>query len=180
VVREEFTLTSGQQVRTVGATGNFVTTRPVEIESATIEDQSSNPTIEYPLRIIGSQEWAAKAQKDLTSDIPTELYIENTTTNITLNLWPVPSAANKIVLYSKKPFTSIGAGDNVDLPPGGERTLRYNLAIELAPEYGKAVPAEVSVIAAEAKGNYKRANIAPNYMDTGLGFGAPFNILTGQ
>src|SRR5688500_1268969 len=63
IVREEFTLTAGQSSRTMGPSGNFNTTRPIDIENATIEDQSASPTAEYPLTIIGRDEYAAITQK---------------------------------------------------------------------------------------------------------------------
>ena len=48
--------------------------------------------------------------------------------------------------------------DVVNLPPGYEQVLIYNLAIMLADEWGKPVTSSVGVIATEGKKRIKRAN----------------------
>lgn len=183
-VREEFTLTSGQSSRTIGTTGNFVTSRPQEIEEATIEDQSASPTAEYGLQILSFSEWAAIIQKDSTADVPTKLYYEPTYPNGTLNLWPVPSAANKIVLYSRKPLSSLAIGDTLALPPGWEEALRYNLAVKIAPEYGVAPQMEVKEIALTSRAAIEGTNNQQlNLMRVDAALlrgGSSFNITLGE
>jgi hypothetical protein len=54
-----------------------------------------------------------------------------------LHLNPVPSAADTLVLYTWQQLSRFAAtSDTFDLPPGYARAIRYNLALELAPEYG--------------------------------------------
>lgn len=164
-VREEFSLTAGQQLRTMGASGNFATTRPVLIEAATIEDQSSSGTPEYPLDIIYVQQWAGITQKSLESTFPQTLYVEDTYPNLNLYFWPVPSAANKVVLYSLKPLTAFAStATTISYPPGYEEALRYNLAIRLAPEFGLNASPDVVALAMEFKANIKRKNIKPEFL----------------
>lgn len=164
-VREEFTLTPGTQSYTLGATGVFVTSRPIKIESVSIEIQGSDP-YEVPIEIIDLDEWSRISDKALQSSIPTKLYVEGSFPNSTIYLWPVPANANKVVLYSRKPLTSLTSIDNdVLLPPGYLRALTYNLAVEIAPEYGKEPSNTVMMIAREAKENIKRTNIQAYIMD---------------
>lgn len=183
-VREEFTLTPGTASYTMGPSGVFNTTRPIDIERATIEIQSSTPVSEYPVRIVTIAEWAAIGLKDLASDVPTDLYPEGTYPLETLNLYPVPSVANKLVLYSMKALTAIATLDTaVSLPPGYDRAIIYNLAVELAPEYGKAVPDTVAMVAMESKATLMRLNDKPRYlgMDSALvSNGYRFDILRGD
>lgn len=183
-VREEFTLTSGQGSRTIGTTGNFVTSRPQEIEQATIEDQSASPTAEYPLQILSLAEWAGIIQKDSTADVPTKLYYEPTNPNGTLYLWPVPSAANKIVLYSRKPLSALAITDTLAFPPGWEEALRYNLAVKLAPEYGVAPALEVKEIALTSRAAIEGTNNQQlNLMRVDAALlrgGSGFNIILGE
>lgn len=183
-VREEFSLVSGTQSYALGSGATFDTSRPVRIDRATIEIQSTSPVTETPLEIITVREWAEIANKDLTSDIPTHLYPEGTYPNETLNLWPKPSATNKIVLYSWKPLTQIASiSTSISMPNGYEEALVYNGALRLAPEYGKTLTPEIVGIAGESKANIKRLNHRPRYLkvDPALMFNrSGFNINTGD
>lgn len=181
VVREEFALTVGQASRTIGVGGNFNTTRPIVIEKAMIEIQSSSPTVETQLQLLTLEQYAGIVAKD-SSGFPTQMYIAGTNPLETVYLWPVPSVADKLVIYSQKPLTSIAtANDTIDMAPPYARCLRFNLAMELAAEYGKATPAEVVKIAAEAKGNVKRLNITQHHLltDEVLMTSGGYNIITG-
>lgn len=163
IVREEFSLTGGQQAYTIGATGNFATSRPLKIESASLEVQGSDP-YECPINIVDYDEWSRIASKEVTSSIPHTMYIEGTFPNETINLWPVPSEANKVVLYSRKPLTNFTINTEIVLPPGYMRALVYNLALEIAPEYGKEPLSSVVNSAMEAKENIKRTNNTRTYL----------------
>jgi hypothetical protein len=182
-VREEFSLVAGTQSYTIGTSATFNTSRPVQIEEARLEDQAATPTVEYQMDIINTKEWADIVIKDQSSNIPTHLYMEVGASTNTLYFWPKPSAANKVVLYSLKPFTSFSSLDTaVTFPTGYERAIRYNLALELAPEFGKTPAPEVMGIAMEAKENIKRANLKPHYLeaDPALLSSSTYNIYLGE
>lgn len=180
--KEKFTLTPSTQSYTLGTGGTFNSARPLKIIEAGLEIQGADP-YEIPMDLLTVEEWAELSDKETLSSIPTKLYCEGTFPLETLNLWPIPSEANKIVLYSWKPLTTFAsANTEAMLPPGYLRALRYNLALELAPEYGKEPSSLVMNSAMEAKENIKRMNIKPQFLDaktgvTGNGF---FNILTGE
>lgn len=158
--RDSLSWSAGEASRTWGTAGNFTSTRPVELEYAAI----SSGGVEYALRVLSPQEWQAITQKAMTG-APTSVYFEGTYPTATVYLWPVPSATVTFVPYTLKPLTEFtSANDDVEFPPGYSRAIRYNLAIELAPEYGKAVSGEVQKIAQEAKESIKRKNIKPLYM----------------
>lgn len=183
IAREEFTLIPGQQSYTMGPSGNFNTTRPLKIEKALLQDQSSNPKLELPIQILNLDEWASIAVKGTQSSIPTKLMSEGTDPLETVNVWPTPNTANKLVLYTWKPLTSFAdLNTNIALPPGYFRALRYNLAVELCPEYGKSASTEIVAGALESKANIKRKNIRPEYLkcDPALVSRGKFNIITGE
>lgn len=183
-VREEFALVAGTAAYTIGPTGTFNTSRPLEIEQASVEDATVSPALEFPVDIINLRQWSMISQKDTQNTYPTKLYYETTSPLATIRLWPVPSAAYNLVLYSRKPLasaTSLSA--TIALPPGYERAIKYNLAIEISPEYGKTPAQEVVAIAMESKANIKRQNTKPMYLECDAGVMArtrSFNILTGE
>lgn len=179
-VRENFALVPSQQTYTMGVSGNFNTSRPTRIVEAGIEINGN----EIPVYIMNEQEWRDIGIKSLQSTIPQRLYTDGSYPLENVNLWPIPSAANNLILYSLKPLTSFTSTSNtVSLPPGYSRALRYNLALELAPEFGKAPSVVIASIASESKADIKRQNTQPVYMKSdafGLVSRKPFNWFTGE
>lgn len=181
--KEEFTLTPSQQDYTMGTGGNFNTTRPLRLLQASIKVDSTTPAVEYQLRQTSLSEWASIKQKGLSSNIPSDLYFESAYPLAVISLYPVPSVANKVVLYTQKQLSSIATPDTeISLPPGFEDALVYNAALRLAPEYGKAPSQMVVDLAIETKANVKRLNLRPQYLrvDDALVTPARYNIYTGD
>lgn len=162
---ETFPLVSGQTSYTMGASGNFNTSRPMRIIHAATLDTSSTPAQEIPLQLLNVDEWSNVMQKSLTSTYATKLYIDYTFPLTTLYFWPVPTLANSIVLYTEKPFVDPATPDaNIDLPPGYELAIEHNLAILLSPGYGRPLDPTVAAIASTSLANIQRMNIKPMYM----------------
>ena len=182
--REAVAMTAGTAAYTMGTGGTYGSTRALKIEEALIRDETVTPAIEYPVKILSLAEWSSIAQKDDTGALPHSLYHDGGFPLETVTVYPKPSVAHKLVLYSVKPLSEITTLDtSVSLPPGYDRALIYNLAVDLAPEYGKALPDAVVMVANESKAGLKRMNYRPNYLrvDDPLlpqGGGA-FNINTG-
>lgn len=182
-VREALSLVVGTQDYTMGSGADFDTTRPLKIEEATILDASSN--LEYSLRKVTLKEWASIADKSQTSTLPTDLFIAGTYPNETLYLYPVPSSAHTLVLWSWKPLTAIASLTTaISLPPGYDDAMIYNLALRLAPEYGRAVPDVVAGLAVDSLAAIKRMNIKPSYLQISealpVGGNSAFDINTGD
>lgn len=160
-VRESFTLIPTQQAYTIGTGGDFDTTRPQLVENAGV----MSGTIELPVDILTQDEWAAISLKSTSSTFPMKLYMEDAFPLATINLWPVPSAANSLILYSWKPLTAFAsASTTFVMPPGYLMALRFNLAVMLAPEYGKTPNDLVMKGAVDGKSNIKRMNIKPQLL----------------
>jgi hypothetical protein len=171
-------LTAGDATVTLGALGDL-TTRPMELVSVVYRDG----TLDYPPLVpLTAEQYAAIPIKTIQS-IPGYYYDDGGYPQRTLTLYPAPSSSKSLMLFTKRALTALTLDGTVSLPPGYERALVYNGAIELAPEYGKAAPAEVVAIATDSKAMMMRANYKPLLMSSG---GIPsdrargrFNIRTG-
>jgi hypothetical protein len=178
VTIETFTISSGQQTKSIGkSSADWDTYRPTMLLNAGVMDGTN----EIPIKVITADEWRKITDKSLQSTFPTVVYPEGTSPNETLKFWPIPSQNLSVVLYSYKPFQTFALDDELELLPGYNRAIKYNLAIELAPEWNKVVSPEIAKIAEESISQIKRRNTRPALMVTD----APqsnkrFNILTGE
>lgn len=181
---ETLPLVGGQQSYSMGVGGDFDTVRPLNIYRARLQVTSQNPSYDLPLEIINLEQWSGTILKTTTSTYPTSLYIDDNYPLCNLKFWPIPSQIENVVLHSQKPLTSFANGsDTVLLPPGYIRALKYNLAIDLAPEFGKEASMTVATVASESKASIKRLNIKPHYLKSdaaNLTNARPFNWLTGE
>lgn len=157
--REVFNLTGGQASYTMGIGGDFETARPVEIVEAAVLIEGS----EYPLEILRNVEkWSEVSTKSFAGQ-PCKLFAEGAYPLETLKLYPVPSQAYQLVLYSNVPHQQYASGlADLVVPGGYSRALRYNLAIDLGTEYIEASP-DVKAIAQDSKTIIERRAIKPVY-----------------
>lgn len=146
---ESFTLTASAE-HAIGSGQSLDTIVPTQIIDAFIRDAS----IDYPLAIISEEEYRALPLKTTSSNVPAYLvYSRDMGADTgTIRLYPVPSGGQQLHLLSEKKVSEIAeVNDTVFLPHAGwKRALRYNLAIDLAPEYGQPVSQEVYKIAGDS------------------------------
>jgi len=182
---ETQSLTTNQQSYTIGSGGDFDTTRPIAIEDPVLRQQGT-PNNDFHMEIISQKEWSMLTVKDSTSSIPSKLWYQDNYPLGIINIWPKPSQANQLLFYSWVPLTEFSAGsDTVSLPPGYKRALKFNLAMELAPEYGVQMAPEAIEAARNSLANIKRINIEEHYLRVdraALGGSGKrfFNWLTGE
>jgi len=165
-VTESFPLTGGQLQYTIGPGGNFDTTRPTAIISMFYRVAN----LDYPVYKLTDEAYALQiGMKNIQNPFP-EYYNYTLGWPLgTLKFWPVPSSTNSIYILSEKTISGFTTLDTVvDLPPGWARALRYALALEMAPEYGKDAMQTAQVIKAtadEAKGMIKAENLRNRPLD---------------
>jgi len=184
---DEYQLVPGQQVYTIGPTGNIAATpqlRPTTIDRALLKVLQSTPNIELPIKMIEDQEWSEIAVKNLTSTYCTKMYSTGDFPNLSLYLWPIPTLANKLILWTWNQVLGLqDINADLSLPPGYERAIVYNLAIELSAEYGIMASPVVQQIAIDSLAHIKRVNSTPLYLDCDPALLSPpaaFNWLTGK
>jgi len=171
---ESFPLSGGVADYTIGTGGTFNTARPILIVSAYVRIA----TVDYPLTIIQDEDYADISIKSIGS-IPYYLNYTNAYPLATIKLYPVPSAGWTLYLLSEKQLTEFTLNQTVSLPPGWDRYLKNQLAIEMAPEYGQQVPAETVEIASKAMAAIKRGAARVKTMDNYMNNGGFRNIYTG-
>jgi len=144
--RESFTLTSSKESYSIGSGGDLSTSWPMTIESAYWRKDN----VDYPMHFMDEREYSVIANK-LTSSRPTRLYYEPSYPLGDIRFDYLPDITYQLNLVSLKPLSDVSLTDNVDLPGSFRRALKFNLAIDIAPEYGRPVPAEVAAGAIESK-----------------------------
>lgn len=183
-VREVFPLVAGQQTYTMGTGGNFNTSRPQRIENALIQPPNSSTQLELPMKILNKDQFAGILIKPLQSTFPLYVYAEGAYPLENVNVWPVPNTTCNIAFYSWKPIVDITSLNTVlALPPGYQRAIKYNLAVDLSQEYGRMLSDDVKAVAIESKSVIKRKNTTPSYLQVDEALkskSAVWNWMTGE
>ena len=178
-----FTWPASQLSRTLGPTGDFVGNRPILLDDSTyFVDASSG--ISYGIKIINQQQYDGIAVKTVTSSFPQVLWINTNYPDVDLHVYPVPTRALEWHFISVDPLDQPATLSTVlSFPPGYLRAFRYNLACEIAPEFGVEPSPQVQRIAMASKRNLKRINNPGDVMSIPysiVGTRQRFNIFAGN
>jgi len=153
-----FTWPPGVISRTLGPTGTFSGARPVLLADSTyFLDPSSG--ISYGIKIINQQQYNGIAVKTVTSSYPQVMWVNMTYPDIEMYVYPVPLRSIEFHFVSIEELTQpVNLATSLAFPPGYLRCFRYNLACEMAPEFGVEPSPQVQRIAMTSKRNLKRVN----------------------
>lgn len=148
----------GNQTRTLGPTGNFVGLRPILIDDATyFRDPGTN--VSFGVKLINQQQYNGIAVKTVTSTYPQVMFVNNTFPDMTMTIYPVPTRELEWHFVSVEELSNPATlATELYFPPGYLRAFAYNLAMEIAPEFGVEPSPQVQRIAMTAKRNLKRIN----------------------
>lgn len=153
-----FNWPSGERERSLGPTGDFVGLRPVLLDDSTyFRDPQTN--VSYGIKFINQQQYNGIAVKTVTSTYPQVIFTNMTYPNIEMVIYPVPLRLLEWHFISVEKLTQPATlATTILFPPGYLRAFRYNLACELAPEFGVEPSTQVQRIAMYSKRNLKRIN----------------------
>ena len=105
------------------------------------------------------QQWADVLQKTYTEATPRAIYYEAAYPLGTIKVWPVPSDITPITLSVNSQFSALATtAASIAYPPGYGKWLRYQLAVELGPEFKVAVSDDIRRIAADTLADIKGIN----------------------
>jgi len=175
-VTEQFVLSAGVGVYTIGSGQTFNTTRPIHI----VESHIIDGIISYESMYQCPDEVYQGLNLKTLASIPDTLNYTNAYPYGTINLYPYPASGYTLSITSEKELSQFTLNQTVSLPPGWSRALIWNLAIELASEYGQQADPMAIKLAAQSKGAISRSIMKVRTMDapplSQLGL---FNIYTG-
>ena len=153
-----FTWPAATLSRTLGPTGDFVGNRPILLDDATyFKDPSTG--VSYGIKMINQQQYDGIAVKTVSSTFPQVIFTNMTYPDIEMFIYPRPTRDLEWHFISVEELTQPATlVTNLTFPPGYLRAFRYNLACELAPEFGVEPSPQVQRIAMYSKRNLKRIN----------------------
>ncbi len=169
--------------RTFGPSGDFIGNRPILLDDSTyFRDPASG--ISYGIKFINQQQYDGIAVKTVTSTYPQVMWVNMSYPDIEMYVYPVPTKTLEFHFISVEELTQpVNLATDLAFPPGYLRCFRYNLACELAPEFGVEPSRQVQRIAMTSKRNIKRINNPDDIMALPysiVGTRQRFNIYAGN
>lgn len=157
-IDQQFTWPSDQITQTLGPTGDFVGLRPVALDDSTYYRDASTG-VSFGIKFINQQQYDGIAVKTVTSTYPQVMWINMEYPDIAMTIYPKPTRALEWHFVSVQELTQPATlATELAFPPGYLRAFRYNLAREIAAEFGIEPPRTVSQIANVSKRNLKSQN----------------------
>lgn len=168
---------------TLGPTGDTVGNRPILVDDASyFRDPQNN--ISFGIKLINQQQYDGIAVKTVTSTYPQVMWVNMTYPDIQMTVYPVPTKVLQFHIVSVEELTQPATlATNLAFPPGYLRAFKYNLACEIANEFGVEPPPQVLRIAMTSKRNLKRINNPDDIMAMPYSIVATrqrFNIFAGN
>jgi hypothetical protein len=143
--------------RTLGPTGDFVGLRPVLLDDSTYFRAPSG--VSYGIKFINQQQYNGIAVKTVTSTYPQVMWVNMTFPDIEMYVYPRPTQDLEFHFVSvEKLDEPADLATVMYYPPGYLRAFTYNLAMEIAPEFGVEPSPQVQRIAMTSKRDLKRIN----------------------
>jgi hypothetical protein len=181
IVQESRTLTASVGSFTIGSAGTWNTARPTKIVDPCFTRDSGN--IDYPLEIISAEAYGTIRQKTSDGSYPSYMFYDSAfvTSLGTIFLYPEPTSGLTLYINSWKQLQTFATiSTTVVLPPGYQRAIEFNFAVEVAGGFINVSP-EVVKIARESKAAIKGLNIPVGILQLPVGVvsSGRSNILTG-
>lgn len=180
---QTFTWPASTISQSLGPTGDFIGNRPVQLDDSTYFRDASTG-VSFGIKIINQQQYDGIAVKTVTSTYPQVIWLNPDVPNLGMTVYPVPTRALEWHFISVIELTQPATlATTLVVPPGYLRAFRYNLAVEIAAEFGVEPPPTVSRIAMASKRKIKSQNSPGDIMALPysiVGTRQRFNIFSGN
>ena len=167
--------TTGAISYSIGVAGDINTTRPTSIYNAYWSDGG----IDYTLENMDYSDYLEIGVKTV-GGIPSHIVLNPDNPLSTIYLYPIPSTGT-LTLELIRPATDLTLADDLPYPPEWIRAMKFNLAVEISPEFGFTVSPELALMAQESKAIVMRSmvTIPVAKFDPLLNVNLGFNIISG-
>jgi len=174
---------AGILTQSIGPTGTFVGNRPVLFDDSTYyRDPSTN--VSFGIKFINQQQYNGIAVKTVTSTYPQVCWVNMEYPNATMTVYPKPTRELEWHIVSVTELTQPATlATQLSFPPGYLRAFKYNLACEIAAEFGVEPSPQVQRIAMASKRTLKRINNPDDVMSLPYALVATrqrFNVYAGN
>jgi len=173
---------------TLGPSGSLVrlngtAVRPILVDDATyFRDPQTN--VSYGIKLINQQQYNGIAVKTVTSTYPQVMFVNMTYPDVDIFIYPKPTRLLEFHFISVQELAEPATlATTLAFPPGYLRAFTYNLAMEIAPEFGVEPSPQVQRIAMTSKRNLKRINNPDDVMSMPYAIVATrqrFNVYAGN
>lgn len=160
VVKSTFTLSSGTADYSIGPGATINQARPEKIESWAVIDTSYASNGGSP---VDSKTFALMAEdRSLQSALITMLNYDAAYPTAMIHLYPIPNNAATLELWVWEQFSAITdfVATALAFPPGYLKAIVYNLAVDLAPLFGRQIDPGVQGLANSTKQTLGATNIS--------------------
>jgi len=182
-------LTASTATYSIGPNATISTARPIKlIDPCFVRDGSGYDT---PLQILDSVSYGQIVDKDSGYVVPIYIYYDagfNSSGQANIKLYPSPSSSLTLHLTAWLQLSNLSSvSQALNFPPGYQRAITYNFAIESAPGFASITP-EIAKVARESLANIQSINLPAPISLTEVagvlggvygGHGGRRNILTG-
>lgn len=146
---------TGAASYTIGTGGDINTTRPTALYVVTY----TYGGIDYNVKVIDYADYQKIGLKTVSGTIPDFVALKPDNPLSTIYLYPIPTTGT-LTLDNIRPATDLTLVDDLPYPPEWIRALKFNLAVEIAPEYGLTVAPELAMLAEQSKAIVMRSMVS--------------------
>jgi hypothetical protein len=194
ILISQYNLVANTQKYTIGPGGTgpawINAARPIKIERANLFITSSPSVVRRGMRLLEPADWAAKQVLNVNGP-PLELFDDYASPLSTLYFWPIPAIVYPFELHTWSAVpTAVTVNDLVQLPPGYEEAIVYNLAKRVAGQFksqgARMSPEDLDIARSSLSAIQSRNTQSPRLMNDAAGLGSSggtrsdFNWITGQ